>query len=312
MAVGNLDLPVMHPVKGVRIGVTEAAIRYKNRRDLTVFEIADGATVSAVFTQNSYCAAPVQLCREHLRKETPRYLVINTGNANAGTGTLGMENAKASCAALAKLAQLSPEQILPFSTGVIGEHLPVDRLSAALPSALQALNEDAWADAARGIERGPQLFDLLGLERRRVVRVIEAQHLYAVVDGPLHQPPADIGGELELERARTRQLDGLGDPEIPGRGNFEQRRAAILVVEQHAEAGPTVGHPARGLDRQNLEGGELFGRRPLHSLELAAVVDRERPERRDGAAPGRRPVDVVDGVVLAERPLRAAMRQEVR
>lgn len=151
MAVGNLDLPVMHPVKGVRIGVTEAAIRYKNRRDLTVFEIADGATVSAVFTQNSYCAAPVQLCREHLRKETPRYLVINTGNANAGTGTLGMENAKASCAALAKLAQLSPEQILPFSTGVIGEHLPVDRLSAALPSALQALNEDAWADAARGI-----------------------------------------------------------------------------------------------------------------------------------------------------------------
>jgi glutamate N-acetyltransferase/amino-acid N-acetyltransferase len=78
MPVGNLDMPVMHPVKGVRIGITEATIRYKNRRDLTVFEIVEGATVSAVFTQNSYCAAPVLLCREHLAKAAPRYLVINT------------------------------------------------------------------------------------------------------------------------------------------------------------------------------------------------------------------------------------------
>ncbi len=151
MPVGNLDMPVMHPVKGIRIGITEAAIRYKNRRDLTVFEIAEGATVSAVFTQNSYCAAPVLLCREHLAKATPRYLVINTGNANAGTGTVGMDNARASCAALASLVKLSPEQILPFSTGVIGEHLPVDRLAAALPVALGALSVDAWADAAAGI-----------------------------------------------------------------------------------------------------------------------------------------------------------------
>lgn len=151
MAVGNLDLPVMHPVKGVRIGITEAAIRYKNRRDLTVFEIAEGATVSAVFTRNSYCAAPVLLCREHLAETTPRYLVINTGNANAGTGTVGMENARASCAALAGLAQVPANRILPFSTGVIGEHLPVDRLSAALPAALAALDEHAWAAAAAGI-----------------------------------------------------------------------------------------------------------------------------------------------------------------
>jgi glutamate N-acetyltransferase/amino-acid N-acetyltransferase len=151
MPVGNLDMPVMHPVKGVRIGITEATIRYKNRRDLTVFEIVEGATVSAVFTQNSYCAAPVLLCREHLAKAAPRYLVINTGNANAGTGTVGMDNARASCAALANLTGLAPAQILPFSTGVIGEHLPVDRLSAALPAALAALSADAWADAATGI-----------------------------------------------------------------------------------------------------------------------------------------------------------------
>lgn len=151
MPVGNLDMPVMHPVAGIRIGITEAAIRYKNRRDLTVFEIADGATVSAVFTQNSYCAAPVLLCREHLAKSVPRYLVINTGNANAGTGTVGMDNAHASCAALAQLTGLAPENILPFSTGVIGEHLPVERLSAALPAALANLSSNAWADAATGI-----------------------------------------------------------------------------------------------------------------------------------------------------------------
>jgi len=151
MPVGNLDMPVMHPVKGIRIGITEAAIRYKNRRDLTVFEIADGATVSAVFTQNSYCAAPVLLCREYLAKTAPRYLVINTGNANAGTGTVGMDNARASCAALATLVNVAPEAILPFSTGVIGEHLPVDRLSAALPAALDTLTAGAWAEAATGI-----------------------------------------------------------------------------------------------------------------------------------------------------------------
>ncbi|HEX4869938.1 MAG TPA: bifunctional glutamate N-acetyltransferase/amino-acid acetyltransferase ArgJ [Moraxellaceae bacterium] len=151
MAVGNLDLPVMHPVKGVRIGITEAAIRYKNRRDLTVFEIAEGATVSAVFTQNSYCAAPVLLCREHLARATPRYLVINTGNANAGTGTVGMDNAIASCRALATLAGVPVERVLPFSTGVIGEHLPVDRLAAALPAALGKLDANAWAEAASGI-----------------------------------------------------------------------------------------------------------------------------------------------------------------
>lgn len=151
MAVGNLDLPVMNPVKGVRIGIAEAAIRYKNRHDLTVFEIAEGATVSAVFTRNSYCAAPVLLCREHLKSATPRYLLINTGNANAGTGTVGMDNARASCVELASLTKVHPQEVLPFSTGVIGEHLPVDRLSAGLPKALAALSENAWADAASGI-----------------------------------------------------------------------------------------------------------------------------------------------------------------
>ncbi len=151
MPVGNLDMPVMWPVQGLRIGVTEAGIRYRNRRDLTLFEIADGATVSAVFTQNSYCAAPVLLCREHLAQVAPRYLLINTGNANAGTGTQGMENARASCAELAALTGIPAARVLPFSTGVIGEHLPVERLAAALPAAMAALDENRWAEAATGI-----------------------------------------------------------------------------------------------------------------------------------------------------------------
>ena len=151
MAVGDLQMPVMQPVKGVRIGIAESYIRYKNRRDLVVFELAEGSTTAAVFTQNSFCAAPVLVARENLTQGNPRYLVINTGNANAGTGTQGFKNAQETCAALAKLTQTNHSQILPFSTGVIGEQLPIDRLVAGLPAALSALNENAWTEAAHGI-----------------------------------------------------------------------------------------------------------------------------------------------------------------
>ena len=151
MAVGDLSLPVMHPVAGVRIGIAEAGIRYKNRRDLVVFEIAEGASTAGVFTTNAFCAAPVHVAKAHLQAASPRYLVINTGNANAGTGEPGMASARRSCEALAELAGVSPSQVLPFSTGVIGEQLPVDRLQAGLPAALAALGTDNWAAAATGI-----------------------------------------------------------------------------------------------------------------------------------------------------------------
>lgn len=151
MAVGDLDMPVMQPVKGVRIGIAESYIRYKNRRDLVVFELAEGTTSAAVFTQNSFCAAPVLVARENLSHANPRYLVINTGNANASTGTQGLKNCKDSCHALADLTHVNANQILPFSTGVIGEQLPVDRLIAGLPTALAALNENSWTEAAHGI-----------------------------------------------------------------------------------------------------------------------------------------------------------------
>ncbi|CAD9195893.1 bifunctional glutamate N-acetyltransferase/amino-acid acetyltransferase ArgJ [Acinetobacter bohemicus] len=151
MAVGDVTMPQMHVVKGVKIGSTEAYVRYQNRRDLIIFEFAEGSNVAGVFTQNAFCAAPVHVSKAHLQLANPRYLVINTGNANAGTGKIGMANAEATCAKLAELAGVSKTEILPFSTGVIGEQLPLARLLTGLQPALNTLKDDAWLDAATGI-----------------------------------------------------------------------------------------------------------------------------------------------------------------
>ncbi|ALH95250.1 bifunctional glutamate N-acetyltransferase/amino-acid acetyltransferase ArgJ [Acinetobacter equi] len=151
MAVGDVSMPQMHVVKGVKIGTAEAYVRYQNRRDLVIFEFSEGTQVAGVFTQNAFCAAPVHLSKAHLLAGNPRYLVINTGNANAGTGKIGMQNAEATCAKLAELANVKVTEILPFSTGVIGEQLPIERLVKGLQPALDNLNENAWLDAATGI-----------------------------------------------------------------------------------------------------------------------------------------------------------------
>jgi len=151
MAVGDVSMPQMHVVKGVKIGSAEAYVRYQNRRDLVIFEFAEGSNVAGVFTQNAFCAAPVHISKAHLLAGNPRYLVINTGNANAGTGKIGMANAEATCAKLAELAGVQNTEVLPFSTGVIGEQLPIDRLVQGLQPALDSLQEDAWLDAATGI-----------------------------------------------------------------------------------------------------------------------------------------------------------------
>ena len=133
----NLSAPVaadLLAINGVRIGITEAGVRKANRKDLTVFLLDEGAAVAGVFTQNRFCAAPVQICREHLAAGTAiRAMVINTGNANAGTGAAGLANARATCDALAKELNLTVAQILPFSTGVIMEELPVARIVAGMP-----------------------------------------------------------------------------------------------------------------------------------------------------------------------------------
>lgn len=151
MAVGDISMPHMHVVKGIKIGTTDAYIRYPNRRDLTVFELAEGSSVAGVFTQNAFCAAPVQVSKQHLAQSNIRYLVINTGNANAGTGEQGLQNTHLTCEALAQHTHVLPTQVLPFSTGVIGEQLPIQRLTDGLKPALSQLHEDAWVEAAHGI-----------------------------------------------------------------------------------------------------------------------------------------------------------------
>ncbi|HSQ06657.1 MAG TPA: bifunctional glutamate N-acetyltransferase/amino-acid acetyltransferase ArgJ [Chromatiaceae bacterium] len=140
-----------HPVPGIRLGTAAAGIRYPDRQDLLLIEVPLGATCAAVFTRNAFCAAPVVVARRHVAAAAPRYLLVNSGNANAGTGQRGLDDALASCEALAKVGGCAPEEVLPFSTGVIGEHLPVDRLSAALPAALAGLAEDGWEQAAKAI-----------------------------------------------------------------------------------------------------------------------------------------------------------------
>ncbi|BEP40549.1 bifunctional glutamate N-acetyltransferase/amino-acid acetyltransferase ArgJ [Variovorax sp. V15] len=151
----NLSAPdpaALFAVPGVRIGVAEAGVRKANRKDLTVVLIDEGSAVGGVFTQNRFCAAPVQVCREHLAANHGiRAMVINTGNANAGTGEDGLMRTRSTCIALARKLEISPEQILPFSTGVIMEPLPVDRIEAGLPAALADAREDNWARAAEGI-----------------------------------------------------------------------------------------------------------------------------------------------------------------
>ena len=151
----NLSAPLpgnLHPVSGVEMGVAMAGVRKANRRDLVVFSLVEGSTATGVFTLNRFCAAPVQVCREHLASGVGvRSLLINTGNANAGTGDDGLVRARTSCIALAQLLDLAPEQVLPFSTGVIMETLPVERIVAGLPAALADLAPEHWLAAAEGI-----------------------------------------------------------------------------------------------------------------------------------------------------------------
>jgi glutamate N-acetyltransferase/amino-acid N-acetyltransferase len=151
------DTKDLFAVAGVRLGTAMAGVRKPNRRDVVVMAFAEGSAAAGVFTKNRFCAAPVQVCREHLAAADAgggagiRAIVVNTGNANAGTGADGLARARRTCASLAALMGLQPQQVLPFSTGVIMETLPVERIEAGLPAALAALTESGWAEAAQGI-----------------------------------------------------------------------------------------------------------------------------------------------------------------
>jgi glutamate N-acetyltransferase/amino-acid N-acetyltransferase len=141
-----------HPlaVRGIRLGAAAAGIKREDRDDLLIIEADEGATAAAVFTRNAFCAAPVRLAREHLGS-SPRWLLVNSGNANAGTGDQGLSDAMTTCRALADLVGADVRQVLPFSTGVIGEFLPVAKIEAALPAAVAALDEAGWERGARAI-----------------------------------------------------------------------------------------------------------------------------------------------------------------
>ncbi|MEN8802787.1 MAG: bifunctional glutamate N-acetyltransferase/amino-acid acetyltransferase ArgJ [Thiogranum sp.] len=151
MPVGYHELPELLSVAGVRLASVAAGIRYRGRDDLVVMELAENSQCAAVFTRNAFCAAPVLVARQHLSRQVPRYLLINSGNANAGTGEPGIADAQQSCAAVAARTGCSAEQVLPFSTGVIGERLPVDRIEAVLDKAMAGLSSDGWKTAAHAI-----------------------------------------------------------------------------------------------------------------------------------------------------------------
>jgi glutamate N-acetyltransferase/amino-acid N-acetyltransferase len=139
------------PVSGVRLGTAQAGIKYADRDDMVIIELAEGSTCAAVFTRNAFCAAPVVVAREHLSATLPHYLLINSGNANAGTGDEGLRAARESCKSVAAARGCAINQVLPFSTGVIGVNLPVERIAVSVPSALSALSERGWEAAANAI-----------------------------------------------------------------------------------------------------------------------------------------------------------------
>jgi glutamate N-acetyltransferase/amino-acid N-acetyltransferase len=153
MAVGDDSYEPLHSVPGVRLGTISAGIKTAGRKDLVLIEVAENTQCAAVFTRNAFCAAPVTVARENLQRcaHQPRYLLINTGNANAGTGSAGIEAARTSVQTVASAAGVDVSTVLPFSTGVIGEPLPVERLTQAVPAAFAALSAEGWAAAAEGI-----------------------------------------------------------------------------------------------------------------------------------------------------------------
>lgn len=156
MAVGDGSLPLFSELQGVRIGVVESGIKTPGRKDLVLFELDQGSSCAGVFTKNAFCAAPVQLCKDHLSvdgfaQDSNAYLLINTGNANAGTGKPGMDDALSSCDGVAQTFCVNRTQVLPFSTGVIGEKLPIEKILSALPQLKARLGDSTWRDAAEGI-----------------------------------------------------------------------------------------------------------------------------------------------------------------
>ncbi len=227
MAV-NLLPPVAEQlleVKGIRLATASAGIKKPGRQDVVLIDIAEGSHTAAVYTRNAFCAAPVILCREHQQQAAPRYLLINSGNANAGTGEQGMQAARQSCQAVAALAGVNPESVLPFSTGVIGQQLPVEKIETALPSAFANLTADNWFAAAKAImttdtiakarsvqcELNGQTITLTGIAKGSgMIRPDMATMLsYIATDAAIRQPMLDQLLRQSMEQSFNRiTVDG--------------------------------------------------------------------------------------------------------
>ncbi len=205
----NLNTPVAEqllPVAGVSLGVAEANIKRPNRKDLLVMELCAGAKVAGVFTKNRFCAAPVVVAREHMASGNGiRALLVNTGNANAGTGDQGLQDAKTTCAALAGLLGCDSANILPFSTGVIMEPLPVAKIAAGLPAAVTNMKEDNWFDAAHAI----MTTDIVAKATSRQITV-EGQHItitgIAKGSGMIHPNMATMLGYIATDAVIAQPL----------------------------------------------------------------------------------------------------------
>ncbi|AGF46629.1 glutamate N-acetyltransferase/amino-acid N-acetyltransferase [Candidatus Kinetoplastibacterium desouzaii TCC079E] len=210
----NLKVPgenEIFPINGIEIGIAEAGIKKINKKDLTIFKISENTTVSGSFTRNLFKAAPVQVSEENLNLSLPRIraLVINTGNANAGTGKTGIEAARNTCEALGKLLNINPEQILPFSTGVIMEPLPIEKLIKALPNAIRNLGNSSWQDAAYSImttDTTPKIFSEKFIIGNKNVTVTGISKGAGMICPNMATMLAFIGTDIKIEQSLLNRM----------------------------------------------------------------------------------------------------------
>ncbi|MBQ0725054.1 MAG: bifunctional glutamate N-acetyltransferase/amino-acid acetyltransferase ArgJ [Cycloclasticus sp.] len=289
MAVGKSTELHLKAISGIRIGTASAGIRQNVRDDIVLFELADTTRVAAVFTKNKFCAAPVTLARQHLADTRPNYLLVNSGNANAGLGTQGLLAAKQCCEGLAERVNSKTANILPFSTGVIGEPLPVNKVIDALQAAVDDLNAEHWAKAAKGImttdtrvkgcsrslELDGETITLTGIAKGSgMIRPDMATMLsYVATDMPISQPVLQsmlnkavnvsfnritVDGDTSTNDALILMATGVVDtPEI--KSEDESRYAEFLIVlselcQYLAESIVRDGEGASKLIKVNVEG----------------------------------------------------------
>ena len=281
----------LHAVQGVELGVAMAGVRKAGRRDLTVITLAEGSSAAGVFTRNRFCAAPVQLCREHLAAgRGVRALVVNTGNANAGTGADGLARARSVCAALAARLGVAVEQVLPFSTGVIMETLPHERIEAALPAALADLAPAHWAEAAAAIMTtdtlpkacsrqlsiggrtvsGTGMSKGAGMIRPNMATMLGFVATDAVLDAALLQPLVQEAAERSFNRitidgdtstndsfvlAATHRAGHVSLTTLAAGDGAALREAVIAVAEQLAQAIVRDGEGATKFITVRVDGG---------------------------------------------------------